>query len=138
MAWDDSLKDKYKWHRFDDRWDLLSPNQETQLDFLHSLDIFMYQLGHKFTESWGRSTVEAMLTGAIPFVQTGHNFENLIEHGVSGFILDDFQEIRSHVHKIYHDSSLRKQVSLNCAQYARRHLCDREQHRKIWKEALDV
>lgn len=138
MAWSADLGDKYKWHYFDNRWDLLAPNQETQLEFLQSLDVFMYQLGHKFTESWGRSTVEAMLTGVIPFVQTGHNFENLIEHGVSGYILDDFCDINDHLKALYEDSSLRRKMSKRCAEYARERLCNREEHRRIWKEALDV
>lgn len=138
MAWSNDLRIKYRWHVFDDRWDLLEANQETQLDFLQSLDLFIYPLGHRFTESWGRSTVEAMLTGAIPIVPSGHNFNNLIEHGVSGFILDDFQDVKSEAQRLYRDNEYRKRMSRQCANYAREKICDREHHLKIWKEALDV
>jgi glycosyltransferase involved in cell wall biosynthesis len=138
MGWDDKLKEKYKWHNFDDRWELLWPNQEDQVNFLHSLDLFVYPLGHKFTESWGRSTVEAMLTGAIPFVQTGHNLENLIENGKSGYVLDDFQDIKFHVNYLYRNEDYRKNMARQCSEHARNELCNREKHLNIWKEALDV
>jgi hypothetical protein len=46
MAWSDELANKYRWHRFDDRWTLLPPQAETQVEFLNSLDLFVYPLGH--------------------------------------------------------------------------------------------
>lgn len=138
MAWSDELRAKYKWHDFDDRWDLLGESQENQLEFLYSLDLFVYPLGHKFTESWGRSTVEAMLTGAIPFVQTGHHLENLIESGQSGYVLDDFEEVKFHINYLYKNERFRRDMSAECSRHAREELCNREEHIKIWKEALDV
>ena len=54
MAWSEDLRRKYAWHRFDDRWDLLESEAEPQVRFLHSLDLFVYPLGHQFVESWGR------------------------------------------------------------------------------------
>src|SRR5262249_39650067 len=61
MAWDKDLAHKYRWHHFDERWDLLPPLQEPSLKFLHSLDLFVFPLGHTCTEVWGRAAVEAML-----------------------------------------------------------------------------
>ena len=82
------MRDAYKHHRFDRRWDLLPKEAESQVEFLHSLDLFVYSLGPTFRESWGRSTVEAMLTGAVPLVPKGggHHLENLIPHGQGGFL----------------------------------------------------
>lgn len=138
MAWSNDLRIKYRWHVFDDRWDLLEPNKESQLDFLYSLDLFVYPLGHKFTESWGRSTVEAMLTGAIPFVQTGHHLENLIENGKSGYVLDDFEDIKFNVNRLYRDDKFRNEMAKQCSDYAINEICNREKHLAVWKEALDV
>lgn len=138
MAWSEDLEKKYSWYDFDDRWELLFPTQEDTVTFLHSLDLFVYPLGHRFIESWGRSTVEAMLTGCIPFCQTGHHLENLIKHGHSGYICDDIQELREIIHKLLRDKNKLKEMSINCRTYAEEVLCNREEHIKIWKEAFDV
>jgi hypothetical protein len=136
MAWDDKLKHKYRWHRFDDRWDLLKTEQESQVNFLHSLDLFVYPLGHGFKESWGRSTVEAMLTGCIPLAPAGHHFENLMVHGESGFICRDFLEYKHHAHDLYFNYVLRKQMAAQCRAHAVNKLCDRKEHRRIWMEVF--
>ena len=52
MAWDKNLTAKYRWHRFDARWELLPSLAETQLRFLRSLDLFVYPLGHTCIEAW--------------------------------------------------------------------------------------
>lgn len=96
MAWDEVLTQKYRWHRFDERWELLSAMAEPPADFLRSLDLFVYPLGHTFTESWGRSTVEAMLTGAIPLVPPGHHLDHLVIEGQTGFFCDDIEVYREH------------------------------------------
>lgn len=136
MAWDEKLTQKYRWHRFDERWDLLKAEQETQLDFLHSLDLFVYPLGHNFKESWGRSTVEAMLTGCIPLVPAGHHFENLLVHGESGFICRDFLEYKHHAHELYFDYEQRRRISAQCCEHAVSKLCNREEHLKTWLEVF--
>ncbi|MEW6160467.1 MAG: hypothetical protein AB1813_23795, partial [Verrucomicrobiota bacterium] len=136
MAWDEKLAEKYRWHRFDERWDLLLPEQETQLDFLYSLDLFVYPLGHNFKESWGRSTVEAMLTGCIPLVPPGHHLQNLMVHGDSGFVCHDFLEYQEHAHRLYFDLPYRKRVAAQCRAHAENELCRREEHLRIWKEVF--
>jgi hypothetical protein len=132
MAWSRELRVKYCWHRFDNRWDLLREHQEPQAQFLQSLDLFVYPLGHKFQESWGRSTVEAMLTGCIPLVPQGHFFENLIVHGRSGFICSDFLEYQEHARTLADNAVLRHAMSLECRRHAERNLCDRDKHLDLW------
>jgi hypothetical protein len=138
MAWSIDLGKKYKWFKFGKEWDLLWAEQETQSDFLQSLDLFVYPLGHNFIESWGRSTVEAMLTGAIPLVQTGHHLENLIIHNETGFVCDDILEYKEYCHKLYFDKEYRKKMSIRCNEHATNNICNREEHKRIWREALDV
>lgn len=137
MAWSDELSTKYRWHHFDDRWDLLPPEAEPAYRFLQSLDLFVYPLGHQFTESWGRSTVEAMLTGAIPIVPAGHHFESLIEHGKSGFLCDDFRDYHAFAQGLANDTQARRRMSLACRQRAEE-LNDPDKHRAIWMDALNV
>ena len=136
MAWSDELRAKYRWHRFDGQWELLEAEAEGQVPFLHSLDLFVYPLGHHFVESWGRSTVEAMLTGAIPLVPPGHHLENLMEDGKSGFVCHDFQEYQEHAQRLSLDYELRRRVARGCRAHAVNHLCNAAAHHKLWKEAL--
>ncbi len=136
MAWSDDLRRKYGWHRFDGRWDLLEGLAEPQVRFLHSLDLFVYPLGHTFRESWGRSTVEAMLTGAIPLVPCGHHFENLLVQGESGFLCADFREYQEHAQRLCLDFEFRRRVSRQCRTHAEQELCNASQHLKMWQEVF--
>jgi glycosyltransferase involved in cell wall biosynthesis len=138
MAWSDELAAKYRWHRFGPRWELLPPVAEDACRFLASLDLFVYPLGHRFVESWGRSTVEAMLTGLVPLVPPGHHLENLILPGETGFICDDFREYRRCAALLCQDTGLRKRMAENARRHALYNLCDRATNWKLWCEALDV
>jgi glycosyltransferase involved in cell wall biosynthesis len=138
MAWDDGLAAKYRWHAFGPEWELLRPGAEDGLTFLYSLDLFVYPLGHRFTESWGRSAVEAMLTGLVPLVPPGHHLEHLVVHGKAGFVCDDFREYQRWAHLLYRDAALRERMGRACREHAARNLCDRAAHLRTWREALDV
>jgi glycosyltransferase involved in cell wall biosynthesis len=136
MAWSPELQKQYRWHRFGPEWELLPANKQSALSFLYSLDVFLYPLGHRVKESWGRAVVEAMLTGAVPVVPAGHQFHKLMVHGESGFICKEFQEFKSVVRELYENYPLRMKISRQGAEYAREHLCNPEEHRKKWIEAL--
>ncbi len=136
MAWSDDLRRKYRWHRFDSRWELLESLAEPQVRFLQSLDLFIYPLGHLFRESWGRSTVEAMLTGAIPLVPRGHHLENLMVHGESGFVCDDIAEYREHAQRLRLDVAYRRQLAHQCRRHAVEKVCNAAEHLKLWQEVF--
>jgi hypothetical protein len=136
MAWSEEMATKYRWHKFGPQWDLLKEEQETQVDFLHSLDLFVYPLGHQFRESWGRSTVEAMLTGCIPLVPPGHHLDHLIKDGVNGYICHDFKDYQMRAHELYNNYDLRRQMSRRSREYTAATVCDRKQHERMWEEAL--
>jgi len=137
MAWSEEIASKYRWYLFGPEWDLLKPEAETQLDFLYSLDAFVYPLGHTFIESWGRSTVEAMLTGCVPVVQSGHNFRYLIDHGKTGFVCDYYEDFRDACQKLQDDKALREEMGKR-ASMAARVICDPRRHTEIWKRVFDV
>lgn len=136
MAWSEEMADKYRWHKFDSRWELLKEAEEPQVDFLHSLDLFVYPLGHQFRESWGRSTVEAMLTGCIPLVQPGHHLDHLIKDGVNGFICNDFLEFQKRAHELYYDYDMRREMSRRARSYTAKTHCNAVEHQRVWEEAL--
>ena len=137
MAWDKQLASKYRWHDFDDRWDLLPAEAEDQVSFLHSLDLFVYPLGHRFTESWGRSTVEAMLAGAVTVVPQGHNFPNLVLNGETGFICDGFEDFRERCQYLLGRPDQRLTMARAAREFAVHNLCDRATHLAIWKEVFN-
>jgi len=138
MAWSKDLQKQYHWHRFGPEWEFLSENKEPALKFLYSLDVFLYPLGHRIKESWGRAVVEAMLTGCVPVVPSGHQFHKLIVHGESGFICTKFDEWKAAVCELFENYPYRMKISKQAAQYAREHLCNPEEHRRIWIEALNL
>ena len=138
MAWNKRVAKMYDWHYFGDEWDLLPPNKESALDFLYSLDLFVYKLGHKFKESWGRSTVEAMLTGCIPIVPSGHNFEEFIIQGKTGFMCDTYEDYRNVCIELQNNSRRRYAISKQASVYASSVLCNKEKHEKIWRSVFNV
>ncbi len=136
MAWGEELRRRYKWHRFGPEWELLGPQKETAARFLQSLDLFLYPLGHHVKESWGRSTAEAMLTGCVPLVPSGHQFHRLMVHGDSGFICSSFSEYRDTVQELYENQPFRRRIGRRSAEHAREELFNAERHRQTWIEAL--
>jgi len=138
MAWSAELQKQYRWHRFGPEWELLSAMKEPALRFLNSLDVFLYPLGHRFKESWGRAVVEAMLTGCVPVVPAGHQFHKLMVDGESGFICQEYSQFKAIVRELYENYRFRMKISHQCAEYAREHLCNPDVHRRIWIEALSV
>jgi hypothetical protein len=137
MAWSNELREKYRWHHFDHRWDLLPAQAESQTQFLHSLDLFVYPLGHRFIEAWGRSAVEAMLSGAVTLLPSGHNFEHLIMDEVTGFLCSDFYEFKARAHELFLNRSLLVSMRRAARKHAEYELCNREAHLKIWKEVFE-
>lgn len=138
MAWSGELAKVYARHLFDARWDLLTKGAESQVEFLHSLDLFVYSLGPNFRESWGRSTVEAMLTGAVPLVPRGggHHLENLVPHAEAGFLCAGLEDYREHVARLRKDVALRKKLSRAARRHAEHELCNCTEHLRVWQEAL--
>ena len=136
QAWSKEMEKKFSWHRFDSRWEFFKPNKIPAAKFLQSLDLFLYPLGHQFVESWGRVVAEAMLTGCVPVVPSGHQFHNIFRHGEHGFICNNFDEYREVVHELHDHGSLRREMGRRAADYARHELFDHEKHKQMWIDAL--
>lgn len=120
------------------RWDLLPAMAEEPAAFLRSLDVFVYELGPHCRESWGRSTVEAMLCGAVPLVPRGggHHLEHLVRHGVAGFLCADRGEFAEYARLLQEDAPRRFQMSRQAREWAEHELCNADRHRRMWREVL--
>jgi glycosyltransferase involved in cell wall biosynthesis len=138
MAWDQKMAKRFQNHPFDERWELLPPMTESQVDFLHSLDLFVYSVSGRFKESWGRAVVEAMLTGAVPLVPKsgGHHLENLVVHGESGFVCSGAEEYGHCARLLQDDPELRRRMSLRARQWAVETLCNKQTHLDLWHRAF--
>ena len=136
MAWSAELQKQYRWHRFGPEWELLPAKKETAVTFLYSLDLFLYPLGHRVKESWGRAVVEAMLTGAVVVAPVGHQFEKLIVQGETGFVCKEFREFRGIARELYENYECRLKVSRQAGEYARQELCNPQKHLDLWLRAL--
>ena len=138
MGWGENLKSKYAWHDFGPEWDLIPPEGENTLDFLYSLDVFVYKLGHKFRESWGRSTVEAMLSGCVPVVPTGHNFSEFIIQGKTGFMCETYEDFRNVCRELQNNHRLRRSIAKQASGYAASVICNEEKHTNVWRTVFNV
>jgi len=138
MAWNPQVASMYRWHYFGDNWDLLAPNEESTVDFLHSLDLFVYKMGYKFRESWGRSTVEAMLTGCIPIVPSGHNFKEFIIQEKTGFMCDTYEDYRNVCEELQKNPKRRDMISKQASAFAASVICNKDKHTKIWRNVFNV
>lgn len=141
MGWKEELEKKYSWFKYKGHqrnWFFYNENQIPTNQFLRRIHIHAYPLGHNFVESWGRSTVEAMLTGAIPTSFTGHHISELVEDGVSGYIIDDINDWREVMEEHFHDPIKTLQMGKRAAEHARDVHCNREYHKRVWEKALEV
>lgn len=135
MGWSEQLAKKWKAHDFDKRWDLLSPMQEDPVTFLHSLDLLVYSLSPRLSESWGRVVVEAMLTGVVPLIESDprHHLRELVPHGTAGFHCDGNADFRKYARRLEQDPDLRRSMSFEARRFAVERLCNREDHLNHWR-----
>jgi glycosyltransferase involved in cell wall biosynthesis len=139
MGWNEVLAERWCEHEFDRRWELLPVGAEPTAQFLDSLDLFIYELSPRFQESWGRAVVEAMLSGAVPLIPggRGHHFENLVEHGCSGFHCAAESDFGNYARALQDDPALLQTMSAAAHGDAVRRHCREETHRRLWRMVFE-
>ncbi len=137
MAWDAVMAAQWPGFAFGPRWELLPASADTPA-FLQSLDLFVYELGPGCRESWGRSVVEAMLSGAVPIVPRGggHHLDQLIEHGRSGFLCRNRADFRRFARYLQDNPRVRARVARQCREHAVRVLCNARQQLRRWERVF--
>ena len=138
MAWSRDLARRWPGHRWDKRWELLPALAEKPSTFLRSLDAMVYDVGPRFSESWGRAVVEGMLTGAVPLIPANprHHLHLLVPHDIAGFHNKTRRDWRRHARLLQSDLPLRRRMSRAASEYAREELCNAEKHREVWRSVL--
>ncbi len=134
MGWSAQVAGRWPQHHYDDRWTLMEAQAMPSVDFLQTLDLFVYDLSGDFRESWGRVVVEAMLTGAIPIVPRGggHHFDQLVPHGKAGFLCSSRAEFGRYARMLEKDPALCAKVSRGARHHAAEVLNNAEMHRGWW------
>ena len=64
-----------------------------------------------YVEHFGISTVEAMAAGCVPVVINKGGQPEIVEHGVSGFVWENLDELRDYTTRLINDDALRAQMS---------------------------
>lgn len=73
----------------------------------------------QLAEHFGIVTVEAMAAGCVPVVVNMGGQREIIEHGVSGYLWNDFDELKTYTLRLARDESLRNRMSEAARQRAR-------------------
>jgi len=104
-----------------------------------TLDLFVYELGPRCRESWGRSAVEAMLCGAVPLLPRGggHHLEHLLEHGETGFLCADRGAFAEYARELQDDPVRRYAMAQAGREWAAEELCRADRHRRMWRAVFE-
>ena len=136
MGWGEKQNKKYSWFRFSDKWDRLKTNSVGTLEFLSSLDVFLYNCNHKFVENQSRAIVEAQLTGLPVVAPNKWNFPNMIWTERTGFLWNDLEEAAAACAQLCDEDTRRKMGKL-ASDCARDIWCDSEAAGRKWDAVLN-
>jgi glycosyltransferase involved in cell wall biosynthesis len=140
MGWSEDLARRWPGHVFDNNWELLPPAAEPSAEFLDSIDVFVYELGSRFSESWGRAVAAAMLCGAVPLIPAGkkHHLHRLVPHGIGGFHCENGEDFRRYARKLQTDSKMLEEMSRGARRWAVEKLCSAEEHLRLWRLVFEM
>lgn len=136
MGWSPNQDRRYSWFGFSERWERLPPNAEPTAEFLSSLDVFLYNCNHRFTENQSRAIVEAQLTGCPVVAPNKWNFPNMVWNQRTGFLWNDLEEARDACAALS-DPSLRRSAGRHASDFARAIWCDSEAAKRKWNSILN-
>jgi hypothetical protein len=137
MGFSEEIKKLFSWFNFSEDWDLLDCNQEPTVDFLGSLNAYVYNCHHTFTESQCRSTIESLLCGVPVIAPKKINFIDQIWHGKNGFICEYFEDYKKAINKLQSSRDLRQEMSHNARSLSIPIWCDSNRHLGIWEKIFE-
>jgi glycosyltransferase involved in cell wall biosynthesis len=139
MGWNKKLENKYNWFNFkEDRWDLLQENQESILEFLSQLDLYVFNAYHTYIENQTRSLIEAQLLGVPAIVPNYGNFSNMIWHGRNGFIYNNIEECYYYVNLLSTNSYIYKELCYNSLNLSKSIWTNKKSQLKIWENIFNT
>jgi glycosyltransferase involved in cell wall biosynthesis len=136
MGWSSPLAKKYEWFDFSDRWSLLGTNQVGTVDFLNSIDVFLYNCNRDFIENQSRAIVEAQLTGCPVVAPNKWNFPNMVWDQRTGYLWNDLEELREAVADLS-NYEFRTKMGRLASSCTREIWCDSSSAKRKWNAVLN-
>lgn len=136
MGWGPALSKKYSWFPFGERWELLASNKEGTQEFLSSLDVFLYNCNHRFTENQSRAVIEAQLTGLPVVAPNKWNFPNMVWDQRTGFLWNDLAQMRDAISQLAYPE-MRRRMGRMASDFTRDIWCHAESARLKWNSLLN-
>jgi len=136
MGWGDRQTKRYSWFDFSERWETLKTNAEPTQEFLNSIDVFLYNCNHKFTENQSRAIIEAQLTGCPVVAPNKWNFPNMVWDQRTGFLWGDIEGAREACRALS-DYETRRKMGRLASECTRDIWCDAEAARRKWQSVLN-
>jgi Glycosyl transferases group 1 len=137
MGFNKEIRDKFKWFNFNNQWQLLNEMEEKTIEFLKSLDVYIYNSHYKFTETQCRATIEAMLTGLPVIAPAKYNFKNQISNGKSGFLWETYEQCQEFTKILEKNFSLRREMGIAGRELSKNLWCDPISHLKLWENLFN-
>ena len=117
-------------------WRTWAPNEIPAEDFYRTIDTLVHKTGGS-RESYCRVVIEAYAHGVLPLVERSFAFPEIVEHGKTGFLCSDSDEMSWFASLLARDAGLHRQI----AEQGRRHLSDvlarAEDCWRGWRQLLD-
>jgi glycosyltransferase involved in cell wall biosynthesis len=93
--------------------ELLPENAEDSVQFLQSLDAFVYRTHPNWYESYGRVVFEALACGLPLVVEPRHGYADLLADGETALFSQTTSEFRRNVQRLQMDPDLRRSMGKN-------------------------
>jgi glycosyltransferase involved in cell wall biosynthesis len=134
MGWNKNLTDKFKWFNFDkNKWDLLNENEESILEFLSKLDLYVFNANHLYIENQTRSMIEAQLLGVPSIAPNYGNFPNMVWHGRNGFIYNTIEECYNYIKLLNNNKYLYNELSNNSKNLSQYIWTNKDHQLQLWE-----
>jgi glycosyltransferase involved in cell wall biosynthesis len=137
MGWNDKLKNKYSWFKFDEKFELLPADSENILEFLSQLDLYVFTCHHNYIENQSRAIIEAQLMGIPCIVPNEGNFPNMIWHGRNGYLYNNNEECYKYILNLYEDKDLLKLMKKNSRKLTKLIWCDKNTQIAYWEKIFN-
>lgn len=136
MAWGEEQTAKWKWHHFDERWELIPQDSMPSHEFLAGLDAFVYNSHYKFVENQSRAIVEAALSGLPIVAPNQYNFPNQIFDTRTGFLWNTYEECAAQCRWLEANPGDRLSMGRLAAKCAQDIWCDGDKQMRQWERVL--
>jgi glycosyltransferase involved in cell wall biosynthesis len=138
MGWNEKLNNKFSWFNFNNgQWDLLKENQESIIQFLSQLDLYVFNAHHEYIENQTRSMIEAQLLGVPSLAPNYGNFPNMIWHGRNGFIYNSMEECYYYTNLLSNNNSMYLEMSQNSINLSKTIWTNKDYHLNLWKNIFN-